>query len=72
VRDMGKMAEAAKIRVRRVREEALQELKEKEDSGEISEDELFRKKEEIQQMIDEYIQKVNETSARKEQEIMSI
>jgi len=62
----------AKIKMRRVREDALQDLKSQEDRGEISEDELFRKRDEVQGIIDEYSGKIEEIGQKKEAEVMSI
>lgn len=72
VKEVGKIIETAKIRIRRAREEAVQELEEKEDKKEISEDALFRQKDEIQRTVDEYNKKVDEVGARKEEEILTI
>ena len=72
VKEVGKTVEEAKIKMRRVREDALQDLKSQEDRGEISEDELFRKRDEVQGTIDEYSGKIEEIGQKKETEVMSI
>lgn len=70
VKEVGKIIEEAKIRIRRVREEELRELKTKEEKKEISEDQLFRQKEEVQKSVDEYNKRVEEIGQKKEEEIM--
>ena len=72
VREVGRIIEGGKIKIRKVREEALQELKSKEDNGEISEDAMYRQKDEIQKLVDEYNSKAEDLGQRKESEIMTI
>jgi len=72
VRDMKKVIEEAKVKVRQIREDTMRELKEKEDKKEISEDELFKKREEAQELINEYNKKAEEMGGRKEEEIMKV
>lgn len=72
VKELHGIVEEAKIKIRRVREEALEEIKTKEDKKEISEDELFRKKDEIQKAVDEYNKKAEDLGKKKEGEIMAI
>ena len=72
VKEVGKIMEETKVKIRRVREDTLRELKEKEDKSEISEDELHRDKEETQKLISEYNTKVDEMGKRKEEEITAI
>lgn len=72
VREVGKIVEEAKIKIRRVREEAFEELRDKESRKEISEDELFRRKDEAQELIGEYNKRTEEMGKKKENEIMEI
>ena len=72
VRNVAKIVEDAKVSIRQVREDELRDLKDQEDKGEISEDELHRKKDEVQKMVDEYNVKVEEMRKKKEGEIMTI
>lgn len=72
VKEVGKIVEEAKVKIRRVREDTLSELKKEEDKSEISEDELHRSKEETQKLISEYNAKAEEIGKRKEEEIMTI
>lgn len=65
-----KMEEARKT-IRRWREEAWDEIQEKTKEGEIREDDKFRAKDELQDLIDEYNQKIEEIGERKTKEISS-
>ena len=65
-----KMAEEGKIAVRNHRRDANELLKELKNEKEISEDDLFRSQEEVQKITDEFIKKIDDLSAEKEQEIM--
>lgn len=71
-KEAGSITEDARAQVRRAREDAIQELKDREDSKEISEDEFFRKKEDIQKNVEECNKKIEEIKENKEKEIMSI
>lgn len=64
--------EDARIQVRREREEALKELDRKERAKEISEDEKFRKKQEVQKTVDEVNHRIEEMGRAKEREIMAV
>ena len=63
-----KMEEARKT-IRRWREEAWDKIQEKTKEGEIREDDKFRAKDELQDLIDEYNQKIEEIGERKKKEI---
>jgi ribosome recycling factor len=65
-----KMGEEAKISIRNHRREANDMLKEFKKEKEISEDELFRANEEVQEITDEFIKKIDEVTAGKGKEIM--
>jgi len=63
--------EDARISVRKTREEAWSEIQDKEKTGEISEDDKFRSKDELQKLVDETNKKLEEATERKEKDIMS-
>lgn len=69
---LGRHLEDARIQVRRVREDAIREIDRKEKAKEISEDQKFRSKNEIQKIVDETNKKIEEIAAAKEKEIMSV
>ena len=63
-----KMEEARKT-IRHWREEAWDKIQKKTKEGEIREDDKFRAKDELQDLIDEYNQKIEEIGERKKKEI---
>jgi ribosome recycling factor len=65
-----KTAEEGKIAIRNHRRESNELLKELKNEKEISEDDFFRAQEEVQNITDEYIKKVDQITAEKEKEIM--
>ena len=62
--------EEAKKTIRRWREEAWNEIQEKQKAGEIREDDKFRAKDELQKIIDNYNEKIEESGEKKKREIM--
>jgi ribosome recycling factor len=70
VREVGRISEEARISLRQTRQEWLQTIETQEENKEISEDELFRQKEEIQKTTDECNAKIKEIGATKERDIM--
>ncbi|MBT3550089.1 MAG: ribosome recycling factor [Rhodospirillaceae bacterium] len=68
----GRYAEEAKVAVRNVRRHSLDELKKAEKSGDISEDELRDYSQEIQDVTDEFVTGMDDTLAKKEQEILQV
>lgn len=68
----GKYAEQARIAVRNVRRDGMDRLKRMEKEGELSQDEHHLWADEIQQMTDDMIKKIDEALATKEQEILQV
>ena len=62
--------EEARIKVRRLREDIHSKLQHMEKSGDISEDDKFRGKEDLQKVVDEYNRKLEELEKKKEGELM--
>jgi ribosome recycling factor len=67
-----KYAEDARIAVRNVRRHAMDDLKQQEKDSEISEDQHREYADDVQELTDEHIAKIDETLANKEQEIMQV
>lgn len=67
-----KHAEEAKVALRMVRREAIEELKKQEKAKAISEDDLKKGEEKIQKLTDEYNGKIEELVGHKEKDIMSV
>jgi len=65
-------AEESKISVRRRREEVWRQIQDMEQQKEIREDDKFRAKNELQELVDEYNDKIDEIRKRKENEIMEV
>ena len=67
-----KTAEDAKVAIRSIRRDAIDKIKKMEKNSEITEDDLADGEEEIQDLTDEFIKKVDEVAVEKEKEIMEI
>lgn len=65
-------AEKGKIALRNIRREANEELKELEEEGEISEDNYHRGLDNVQEVTDEYEDKIDELVDKKKEEIMEV
>lgn len=72
VKSLNSRAEEARIAVRNIREEIWKDIQEFEKAGEISEDDKFSGKEELQKVIDEYNQKLEVLRKKKEEEILTV
>ena len=72
VKEVKKMAEEAKVAIRSIRREGIDENKAKQKEGEITEDELKAEEVKIQKITDEYVEKIDNILEQKEKEIMSI
>jgi ribosome recycling factor len=72
VKLVARRVEEARVAVRNLRRDALQDLKEFEKEKMISEDDFFRGKDSVQDLTDEFIEKIDEMGKRKEAEVMEI
>ena len=72
VKDIKKMAEEAKVAVRAVRRDGIDEAKTKQKNSEITEDELKNAENDIQKLTDKKIEEVDKILENKETEIMSV
>lgn len=72
VKVASKYAEQAKVAIRNIRRDGMDDLKKAEKDKKISEDESRRKGEEVQKITDEFIGKVDDALKHKEQEIMKV
>ncbi len=72
VKDIKKMSEEAKVAVRNIRRDEMDEAKESLKNKEISEDEERALEDKIQKETDKYVAKIDEISDKKEKEIMSV
>ena len=72
VRLVHKIVETGRISVRHARKEANDELKKMQKEGELSEDQEYHGFDEVQNLTNEYIEKMDEMLKVKEEEIMEI
>ena len=72
VKLVSKRVEEARISVRNLRRDALNDMKEFEKEKMISEDDFFTGKEEVQDLTDEFIAKIDDIGKRKEEEVMEV
>ena len=68
----GKYAEQARVAVRNVRRDGMDSLKRLEKDGEMSRDEHRAWSDEIQQLTDEMVVRIDEAAAAKEEEILRV
>ena len=66
------MAEDAKVAVRTIRRDGIDEAKKKQKDSEITEDELRDAENQIQKITDKKIEEIDAILANKEKEILSI
>ena len=67
-----KMAEEARVAVRNVRRDVLNDLKKAEKAGEVTRDDLSRAGDDVQKLTDAEVGKIDEMMARKEAEIREV
>lgn len=63
--------EDARVKIRRIREDLWHKIQTMERAREISEDEKFTAKNDLQKIVDEYNKKIEELEKKKESELMS-
>ena len=69
---VGKYAEEAKVSIRNIRRDAMEDIKKAEKAKEISEDDKASYEEDIQKLTDKYIKEVDKVAENKEKELMEI
>lgn len=69
---VGRWAEERKVTIRNFRRDTLAEVREFEKEKLITEDDLFRARDDLQELTDRYIEQVDKVQERKEQEIKEI
>ena len=70
--DIRKLAEEAKVAIRSIRRDAMDEAKEMQKKSEITEDDLKNEENEIQKLTDKKVEEIDSMLASKEREVMSI
>ncbi len=72
VKVVKKRAEEARVALRNIRRDVLEEIKKLQKEKNLSEDEVKRWNEEVQKITDSYIKKIDEMLNHKEKEIMEV
>ena len=72
VKQVGKIAEEVRVRLRGIRREYNELLKDAEKEKDITEDQLKSGIEKVQKMTDDYIKKVDEVSAAKGKDVLTV
>ena len=72
VKDIKKMAEEARVAIRSIRRDAIDDAKAMQKNSEITEDELKSAEDNIQKLTDKYVDEIDSILEKKEKEIMSL
>ncbi|MBE6741925.1 MAG: ribosome recycling factor [Ruminococcaceae bacterium] len=72
VKDVSKKAEEAKVAIRNIRRDAMDDIKKLKKDNAITEDDQKDGEKELQKITDNYIKQIDDMSAKKEKEILSI
>ena len=72
VKILGRYAEDGRIAIRKVRRDAMDDVKTAKKNSEISEDEAKRFENDIQKLTDKFVKQIDDTCDKKEQEILKI
>ena len=72
VKDVSKKAEEAKVAIRNIRRDAMDDLKKLKKDNAITEDDQKDGEKELQKITDNYIKQIEEMNDKKEKEILSI
>jgi ribosome recycling factor len=72
VKQARRWGEEQRVAIRNLRREAMEMLRELEDEGQITEDDLRRGQEQVQRLTDRYIGEIDRILAAKEKEIMEV
>lgn len=72
VKDVKKLAEEAKVAIRAIRRDGIEEAKAEQKEGNMTEDELKNAENEIQKLTDKHVEEIDEILSKKEKEIMSV
>ncbi len=72
VKQIGKMAENAKVAIRNIRRDAMDTFKDMKKKSEITEDDLKGAEKDMQDLTDKYIKKIDVKLSEKENDLMSL
>jgi ribosome recycling factor len=69
---VNRRVEEAKVALRNIRREAVDDLRDMEKEKMISEDEMFKGRDELQEVTDDFVKRTDEIGKAKEEEIMEV
>lgn len=69
---LGRRVEDAKVAVRNVRRDVLNDLRDFKNESMVTEDEFFRGQDDLQELTDKYVSEIDALGSQKEQEIMEV
>ena len=72
VKLLHRYAEEGRVAVRQARQHANDDIKKRQKDGELTEDEMRRKQEQVQKLTDEYVHKVDDLLKKKEAEVLEV
>lgn len=72
VKDIKKMGEEAKVAVRQIRRDGIDEFKKMQKDSAITEDDLKAAEDNIQKLTDKYVEEIDKITENKEKEIMTV
>lgn len=72
VKQVHKLKENAKVTIRNIRKEALNDIKNLKKGGVFSEDEVKSKEKKVQNIVEKYNEKIDDISQSKEEEVMEV
>ena len=72
VKTVKKYSEEAKVQIRNIRRDALEDFKKKQKASEITEDDYKGVEKDIQNLTDKYIKEIDDITASKEKEILDV
>lgn len=72
VKDIKKMGEEAKVAVRQVRRDGLDEFKKQQKDSLITEDDLKQAEDQVQKLTDKYVEEIDRLTEAKEKEVMTL
>lgn len=72
VKLLSQKLESGKVMIRQIRGEAMREIKKAFEEKELSEDEKFAEEKKIQDLTDEYVEKVNSMGEKKKEELLQV
>ena len=72
VKDIKKIGEEAKVAVRQVRRDGLDEFKKQQKDSLITEDDLKQAEDQVQKLTDKYVEEIDKLTEAKEKEVMTL